>query len=802
MNKISLTLILSLFSLVMLAQVQNIRGIVLDKNSQNPLIGANVFLPETSPILGNSTDLDGRFTIENVPLGRYTIKITYIGYQPVILNNMELTAGKELILNVELLENVQLEEVEVIGKKTEEGEALNEMSTVSARSFSVEETTRYAGSLNDVARMVQNFAGVQGADDSRNDIVIRGNSPLGVLYRLEDIDIPNPNHFALNGTTGGPVSILNNNVLANSDFMTGAFPSEYGNAMAGVFDLKLRSGNNQHHEFLGQIGFNGLELMAEGPINKEKYSSYLVDYRYSTLSLFKLMGLNFGTGSSVPEYQDAFFKVDFPNKKGKTEIWGLGGISNVSFLDSENKGDTSAFQSSGIDLRFASQIGVLSASNLYRFNDRAFLKTSLAIDATANQIQQDALDTITGMFEGSYGNNSVEGKQSLNFTFNFKRDARNLFKLGVYSSRKFFSLADSVFMNADSSLVNGQYYFLPERWFSLTDYNGASYFIQPFLQWQYRVNEFLTINSGLHSQYFTYNKTYAFEPRLGIKWEFNENNSISVAYGVHHQLPPQRLFFLKTQDAFGNSVTPNKDLGMLRSQHFVLGYNRRLGKHSRLKTEMYYQALDQIPVYYQPNSYSVLNYGANFSNQFPDTLVNEGEGTNYGVEFTLERFLNKGFYYLITTSIYESKYKGSDQVLRNTAFNGNYTFNALLGKEFFFNPNAEKEKNSSLVVDVKYTQNGGQRYIPIDLEASRNAGEVRYRYSQAFEPRHPDYIRLDFKVGFKLNKKKLTQEWSLNIQNLTNRKNIYAQNYDAVKGKINTVYQTGLLPIMQYKILF
>lgn len=296
---------------------QNIRGTVADIDSKAPLIGANVLVVGSDPMLGASTDVNGNFSIKNVPIGRHTLQISYIGYNCKTLSNIELSSGKELILNITLQQTVEMKEVTVTAEKEKE-KFINKMATVSARTLSVEESMRYAGTLNDVARMAQNFAGVQGANDSRNDIIIRGNSPTGVLYRMEDIDIPNPNHFALNGTTGGPISIINNNALDNSDFMTGAFPAEYGNALAGVFDLKLRNGNNQNHEFLGQIGFNGAEFMAEGPINKEKFSSYLVSYRYSTLKVFQLMGVNFGTGTTVPDYQDAVFKINLPNKKGQT----------------------------------------------------------------------------------------------------------------------------------------------------------------------------------------------------------------------------------------------------------------------------------------------------------------------------------------------------------------------------------------------------------------------------------------------------------------------------------------------------
>lgn len=803
----TLVIFISLFGNAQITQ--NIRGVITDKDSQSPLPGANIIVTSTDPKMGAATDIDGRFKIADVPIGRIDIQISYVGYEPKMMQNIELTSGKELILNITIQESITMNEV-VVSAKASKDKTINKMATVSARTFSIEETQRYAGSLNDVARMAQNFAGVQGADDSRNDIVIRGNSPTGVLFRLEDVDIPNPNHFALNGTTGGPVSILNNNVLDNSDFMTGAFPAEYGNALAGVFDLKLKNGNNEKHEFLGQLGFNGLEATAEGPINKKKYSSYIASYRYSTLELFKKMGFDFGTGTAVPAYQDAMFKLNFPNKKGRTVLWAVGGASNISFLDSEQEGQDNLFTESGEDIIFKSKIGVAALSNTYRFNDKSFLKTSLSVDVTTNDIVNDTLNPLTETYHAFYRNKSYEGKQSLNIVYNNKLNARNLIKIGAYNQRKFFNLQDSVHQRLDSIALPfaGAYAIIEPQWRQLTNYNGATYFIQPFVQWQFRMNEKWTLNTGLHSQYFVYNNTFALEPRAGIKYKLNDKNTLSGAYGVHNQLPPNRLFFREQTDDFGNTVTddngdavvPNKDLDMIRSQHFVIAYDRSLGKHSRLKMETYYQSLDNVPVSATYKQYSTLNFGANFDLAFPDTLENLGTGTNYGVELTVERFLNKGFYYLFTGSLYQSTYTGFDGIERNTAFNGNYTTNVLVGKEFYFT--SKKEKKSSLLIDVKFTLNGGQRYVPIDLEESKLQNKTVRDYDNAFIPQYDDYFRTDVKIGYKLNGKKITQEWAFTLQNATNRKNVFSQDYNTTTQEIVTKYQIGILPIMQYKILF
>jgi hypothetical protein len=799
-----------IFPLSLVAQTtQSIRGSVVDIDSKTPLPGANIIVTTSDPVIGGAADVNGYFTLRNVPIGRHTLKISYIGYETKTLSNIEVTSGKELILNISLQQSFEIQEVTITAEK-EKDKSINKMTSVSARQLSIDESMRYAGTLNDVARMAQNFAGVQGGNDTRNDIIVRGNSPTGVLYRMEDVDIPNPNHFALSGTTGGPISIINNNALDNSDFMTGAFPAEYGNALACVFDLKLRNGNNQRHEFLGQFGFNGLEFMAEGPIKKEKFSSYMVAYRYSTFKIFQKMGLDFGTGTAAPDYQDMVFKFNFPYKKGQTYFWGIGGASDIEFLDSDTEGANN-FTGNGQDVRFTSRIGATGVTNVHRFNERSFIRSSLALDASQNTISTDTLNPFNQNYYAYYRNNSIEGKQSLNVVYQLKANVRNTLKLGVYNQRRFFAYYDSVHRRSDSLYIPvfNIWAVFPDFWYVVTASQGHTFLIQPFVQWQHRLNENITINSGIHGQFFALNKTKAVEPRLGISWKVGKKTSLNFGYGLHHQLVPTRLYFRQLTDNLGNTLTdaegnpfiPNRNLDMIRSHHWILGMDRNLGNHSRIKTEIYYQFIDNVPVQLHPTPYSVLNYGANFSLGFPDTLINAGTGYNYGLELTLERFLTKGFYYLATTSLYQSKYIGSDGIVRNTAFNGNYTFNFLVGKEFILSSKKE-HINQSLLFDVKTNINGGQRFIPIDLEQSAIAGKAIYDLDRAYEERFATYFRIDAKVGYKRNSKKITQEWSVNLANVTNRRNVFQQVYDAGTNSIITNYQTGFLPIVQYRITF
>jgi hypothetical protein len=377
--------LLLLFSILWLPSVavsqitQTLKGSVTDKETQSPLVGATVLVASLATPLGAVTDTNGNFAISNVPVGKHIVAFSYTGYHHLVVSEVVVSSAKEVVLNVEMEESaVKMAEVTVTQKR----EHINDMALVSAKTFSVQETEKFAGSRADPARMASNYAGVQGGNDSRNDIVIRGNSPQGVLWRLEGIDIPNPNHFAVPGTTGGPASMLNNKTLANSDFFTGAFPAEYGNGVAGVFDLRLRNGNNERHEYTAQLGLLGTELAAEGPLSKKSRSSFLITYRYSTLQLFEGFHIKIGT-NSVPRYQDLTFKLNFPmGKNGNLSFFGIGGASSIDLIVSKlTKPQPELYGASDRDQYFTSNNAIAGASYLYNLN-KGYFKITVAQTAT------------------------------------------------------------------------------------------------------------------------------------------------------------------------------------------------------------------------------------------------------------------------------------------------------------------------------------------------------------------------------------------------------------------------------------
>lgn len=788
--KLCITLLaVTYFSTISAAQIltQTIRGIVKDADSKSPLEMVGIKVLNTDSNIISTTDAEGKFRLLRVSVGRHSIKFSFIGYEDVTLQNIMVTSGKETILNVEMHENVaQINEVEIIFRK-DKSKANNELVTNSARNFQSEETERYAGSRGDPSRMVANYAGVVSGNDTRNDIIVRGNSPLGVLWRLENTDIPNPNHFSTQGSTGGPISMLNNNILGTSDFLTGAFPAEYGNKMAAVFDLKLRNGNNEKTEYTGQFGMNGLEAGIEGPISKANGSSFLINYRYSTLKLFQVLGIRFGV-SGIPTYQDGTFKLNFPTgKAGIFTLWGMGGMSTIALLDSQKDSTDWSFTKSGEDLRFNSKMGVVGFSHLYFFNEKVSGKLNLSISGTGLGILIDTISKGTNKFQ-VYKNQSNDGQYFANYTLTDKINARHLIKTGFTWKNNFFDYQTTYW-----SRINMQY---QDQY---KDKNNASS-LQAFIHWQYRITDNLTLNNGVHLNTFLLNNSYAIEPRSGIRWQFSQKQTLSASYGMHSQTLPMVYYFYRAYDANANSyVQTNKTLSLSKSMHYVLGYDYNFAKDFRFKIETYYQDLYNIPIQqYHSSSYSAINLGTELSGlRLVDSLYNKGTGYNYGAEFTLEKFFSKNFYFLNSLSLYQSKYCGSDGILRYSAFSGNYIYNFLGGVEIPIG-----EKKHTLGIDIKFSVAGGNRYTPIDIEKSIEQRNTVYIDSLAYSKQFSPYQKLDFKISYRINRKKIMHYFFISIENILNHKNILQQVYDSSTQGVIEQYQLGLFPYGGYRIEF
>lgn len=762
---------------------QTVRGTVTDKVTTSPIAGVTVIVNDGVGKLVAYTNSLGVFTIKEVPVGRNNFTFYYMGYETLYLRNISVNSGKELFLNVDMTENVTLlGEVTVRGYK--KGEVINQMAAISARSFSVEETERYAGSWADPGRMATNFAGVlTSSNDTRNDIIIRGNSPAGLLWRLEGIDIPNPNHFAVQGTSGGPVSMLNSNMLTRSDFMSGAFPAQYGNALAGVFDLNLRNGNNNKHEYVLQAGLNGYEAGVEGPFSKQHNSSYMFNWRYSFLDLLQKMGFNIA-GGAIPTYTDLNFKIYAPTKKAGTfSLFGLGGIDKVS-AGAENS--TDQFNPiKNTDLRNNTKIGVVGLTNKLILGEKANLITALSYSAQNSHIELDSIMS-NNTKQLYYSSFFFEQQLLVSMHYTRKVNSRNTLSAGFIYKDKWIKQHDSVF-----------YY---GSYLHLLDLNNEHLrLIQGFMEWKHRFSDKTDLYIGVHSQYLLMNDTKTIEPRIGFKWNITKSQSLNFGYGIHSQAQTLPVYFIESSNAQRTAYWRTcENLDFSKSQHFVVGYNNKLSENWNLKIEAYYQDMWDIPVETRPTNFSVLNLGSTYYNgtEDKDSLVNNGLGKNYGLEMTLEKYLSHNWYLLTTGSLFNSRYKPSDGIWRNTKYASNYALNFLLGVEYPF--------NSKLSIDFNFrvVWSGGIRSLEIDKEASVASGKIVYLDYAAYSKRNKDYIKADTKITLKYNMRGSTLECGIDLINVTDRNNIYSESFNPATGVTSYTYQQGFLPTAMIRIVF
>lgn len=761
---------------------QTVRGRVIDRESQYGLPGASVLILGTNPVLGTSTNDDGFFEIAKVPIGRHTIKISFVGYTDITLPNVSVGSAKEVVLQVSMQENFNTLDELVLENKVEKKRTKNKMITVSGRSFSTEESSRFAASIDDPARMALAFAGVSTTDDVMNEIVIRGNSPLGLLWRMNGIEIPSPNHFSEAGASGGGISALSINMLDNSDFLTGAFPAEYGNATSGVFDVKLRNGNNQNREYALQLGLLGTDASFEGPFSENYNGSYLINYRYSTLSLLTDLGILKNLGEDNI-FQDLAYQFHLPTKSmGTFSVFGLHGWSTSIDSPEDNEINTSP-QFNFFDEKFHSNMAVFGISNKYFFNKNTFIKNDVSysmqdIGFKSDWVRPFTLEKILSE-ENAFKNQWIRWNATLNHKVNSRTTVR---------SGTIFSLISYDFKGKE---IVGQ-----DLYNTYLDEKGNTQFLQVFNQWKHRFNKKWTTVFGGHYSHFLLNNKFSIEPRLGVSYTINPLKKVSLGLGLHSKLAPLSVYNATTLNENGIDTRGNEDLEITKTWHAVLGYDYSINENIRLKMEVYYQYLYNVLTSDIPNS-SFSSVNAN-SAVVTDLLSDKGTARNMGLEITFERFLNKNYYYLFTASLFDSKYKMPDGRQFNSRYNAGYIFSFLAGKEY----NVGKNKKNVFGLNAKVIWNGGNRYVPINYEQSVIENSTVRNNHLGYANSLPDYYRLDLTTSYTKNNPKTAHVISLQVQNVTNRENVENYFYNAPQMSIDETYQFGLIPVLKYRIEF
>jgi hypothetical protein len=756
---------------------QTIRGTVTDQSSGAPMPYAAVQLLNTNPALGTVTDSLGNFFITQVPMGRYDVQVSYLGYEPAIVREIQVTSAKETVVNITVKENSTTLADVVVKPKVNKEEALNNMATLSARMLSVEEAKRYAGGFDDPARLASSFAGVA-SNVGNNGIAIRGNAPKFLQWKMEGIEIPNPNHFAdLSVSGGGGLTALSSHLLANSDFFTGAFPAEYNNALSGVFDIFMRSGNNQKYEHTLQVGIIGIDASSEGPFKKGKRSSYLFNYRYSTLALLApLLPDNAGG----VKYQDLSFKFNFPTKKAGTfSFWGIG-LLDGSGAKAKTDSTKWQYQTDKEEQKVDQYMGATGFTHKVFLSNSVYFKSTLAATVSG-------LNLTTKRFNSEHTLAPLNNIQNTNWNFvlstlvNIKANARHTNRTGVVVTGMMYDLLlknKTTAATAPTTIVNAK---------------GFSTLISAYTNSGVNLTDQLLMNLGVNAQFFTLNNNFTIEPRLGFKWQFKPAQSLSIAYGLHSRL--ERLNYYFNNDLTTGETAVNKALDFSKAHHLVLAYNLNITDEIHLRIEPYFQYLYNVPVI-ADSSFSFINLQNDWF--FAHKLENTGEGMNYGLDITLEKYLSKGYYFIFTASVFNSRYKGGDGVWRNTRFNRNFLFNFLTGKEW----QVGKKKQNTISLNTRLGLQGGDRYSPVNEPLSMAAKEVVYDETNAFSKQLSPALTLHFTAAYKVNLKKTAHEVAMKVINVTQQKDFFGYQYNYRNNTITPQSEAVFIPNISYKIEF
>ena len=764
---------------------QTIYGRVVDSESHIPVQSASVVCETCKPVRGTVTDSSGYYKLE-VPVGRHNFMVAHLAYQPALMKEILAGTGKAVNLNIELHERIfQTGDVSVKGSYNR---WINPMATVSVRSLRSQDAARYAAGYFDPSRMVTNFAGVAVSNsDDKNEIIVRGNSPRGLLWRLEGIEIPNPNHFANGqGATGGSYTSITTNVLSTFDFFTGSFPAEYGNALSGVMDLNLRNGSTEKPEYSAMLSVIGTELSAEGPVRRLPGSSYLADVRVADFSYLKTIGIYSEEDASIiPKTKDWILKANIrTHKAGTFGFFTLGGSSSVGDRVSP---DQSNIVNGGDDDEYFEKrnMAIAGIRHLIDFSDNnSFVRSTFAY---TREITSDEDSDVDSLLRKTQTYRDRFEYQAFRFAsvYSHKFNSRNSIRAGIsgnYIFGEMFARRLSTAMMYDT-LVNDL---------------GSGFYSGAWTQWKYKSPGNLETNTGVHITWSGITRELLFEPRFGLSLRLSDRNSFNAGTGIHSRLDPLSIYNYRVKITPTIRTKANKELKMSKAFHLTTGFNLFFNENLQLNVEGYFQYLFDVPIRdSRSGQYSILNS----SEGLPDfKLANNGKGKNTGLEITLEKSFSDNFYFLTTASLFNSKYKAPDGYWYNTYYNSNYVFNLQAGKEI---PMGRYRQNV-LGIRVRGLYRGGFRYTPVRISSSLKNKRVVYETWDTYDEQLPDFKRLDMGLTFRVNKSRVAWIILCDVQNAMGTRNILRRKFEYRNSSIVTSSSKslGAIPIVSLRFEF
>lgn len=737
-------------------------------------------LNDAGVVLGTSSDIvftgvpkgSGVFSFDIVNPGRYVLSVSHAGYEKVQQEILVVSARRtEVVVQLREYQNI-LDEVEIVSTRSHSYEP-------GEHSITNEKALRLPANFFDPVRVINSYPGVMTANDQNNTIVIRGNSPAGLLWRINGLDVVNPNHLANAGTFsdkpasyGGGVNIISSQLMERTDFYTGSLPARYGNALSGAIDMKLRGGDTTDYHYTAQASLIGMDLGAEGPIGKSRRTSFLVNYRYSTVGLLSNLGVKFGDEDI--SFQDLTFSLNSLLAHGGSLSWfGFVGSSNNNFehkksaeweVDKDQYDIDYSSKNFGTGLVYSkpikSAVNVSAGISASGSNQKRNQEASPEVDPGLTYIIYEdkfkfnkVLVSAFGRLQAKLNNYQVETGVQVNYQTDY--------------------------LTTSNISQDGAFTFESKRWGTV-----EGMLFQPYAQWKVLISDKWNAQTAVRYVYYMYNQTGSVEPRIGMEFLPTANSSLKLTYNLVSQVQSAATY-----------LNGNKNLELTKSHHLDLGYSYVSEKGLKLSSALYYQVLFDVPVQGDDEtSYSLLNSIEVYP---PAELISTGVGKNYGIELLAEKAFFDKSYFIAGASYYKSQYKGSDDIERSTRFDGGYSVNLTYGREW---TKMKKQSQRTFGVSSRLMYLGGLRETPI-IPVQEEIGTV-YDDARAFENKLKDYFRLDLRLNWRKDKNNYTRTIAIDIQNVFNVQNEAYHYYDHLKQKVTTQYQLGLIPVLVYRIDF
>jgi len=776
---------------------KSIRIYVFDAISHSPLTGCEINIYPSK--LKYQTDSTGMAEVLALSPGRFHCVVYKEGFKPLVSDYFIHSAQSSSQISLYMYDgSKQLSEVEVrASAMLTSNEAKNSFSYLSSRSFSSEDTERIPMGLNDPSRMALSYPGVHvGRSDLDNPIIVRGNSPYGVSWRIEGIDVPNPNHFAKHGTGGGGISILSAQLMGKSDFYSGAMPAEFGNALAATFDIRLREGNYKNKAYKVRASMLGIDVAAEGPF-KNGRSSYLVNYRYSTLGLMNWLTFYLVGNRTVNTFSDISFNLIFNSKnlKNKTTVFGVMGKSmDYAFPQPDPEKRKVGVLDDWEERVRPSEMGVVGVTHTKNINPRSSLK--LVVAATVSRILRYS-DTLSYEdIKFRYNTEKyIDNRISANMAYLTKVNRTLKVKAGVQIQMTDFVFNRTTLPRSSMNDLNAQAIGI-SIW---ANGAGKSLIGEAYTMVEKVWLNKIYLNAGFHLMHFFFNNSNSFEPRMALKYSPNTKHVVAASYGLHSQLLPMSTYFVarRISDRPPYSYDyPNKDLAFPRSRHFVISYRAMLPKDFKITTELYSQNISRSLV--QKNKESNF-WILNASDGYPGItdMIATGRGFNKGIDLTLEKLFYSTYFLMITGSSYDAKYETFAGDVFSSSFNDRFGTTLTFGREF------NLKRKRVIQAGFRGMYNGGFLYTEPDSVKSAEYMTYIPKYSETNKLEAPAYRRLDARISYRYSGKKTSGQVALDIQNATGYANVSRAYYNIITRQIELQRRgTGFTPIVSWKMEF